>query len=220
MDKMDTQDAPIKMNEVLLHEDEHWLHFATPYRLIVAERLEDVIPALHVIERLMRTNDWYAAGFLSYEASSAFDPALVTYASTGFPYLWFGLYPKPHTLTLPVPKSPKERRHWEPVPDPESYQSAIDQIKQQIATGRTYQVNYTMRLRTDFGGNAWDFFLHLAQTQNNHAAYIDTGRYVICSASPELFFQLDGETITCRPMKGTAHRGRYHTLRIRNKRRR
>ena len=56
-----------------------------------------------------------------------------------------------------------------------------------------------MRLRGDLRSSAWDFFLYLAQSQNHHAAYIDLGRYVICSASPELFFQLDGETITCRP---------------------
>ena len=65
-----------------------------------------------------------------------------------------------------------------------------------------------MRLQADFTGSAWDFFLHLAQSQNNHAAYIDTGRYVICSASPELYFQLDGDTVTCRPLKGTVKRGR------------
>jgi para-aminobenzoate synthetase/4-amino-4-deoxychorismate lyase len=65
-----------------------------------------------------------------------------------------------------------------------------------------------MRLQAHFNSSTWEFFLHLAQTQNNHAAYIDTGRYVICSASPELFFQLDGETITGRPMKGTVKRGR------------
>ena len=39
-------------------------------------------------------------------------------------------------------------------------------------------------------------------------AYIDTGRFVICSASPELFFELEGETLTSRPMKGTTKRGR------------
>ncbi|HOW76910.1 MAG TPA: bifunctional anthranilate synthase component I family protein/class IV aminotransferase [Candidatus Competibacteraceae bacterium] len=34
------------------------------------------------------------------------------------------------------------------------------------------------------------------------------GRFVIGSASPELFFQLDGERLTAKPMKGTAPRGR------------
>jgi para-aminobenzoate synthetase/4-amino-4-deoxychorismate lyase len=41
-----------------------------------------------------------------------------------------------------------------------------------------------------------------------YAAWMDIGRYVICSASPELFFRLDGADLTCRPMKGTVKRGR------------
>ena len=98
--------------------------------------------------------------------------------------------------------------NWQPTIDHEIYDSALAQIKEHIAEGRTYQVNYTMRLQTDFTGRTWDFFLQLAQNQNNHAAYMETGRYVICSASPELFFQLDGSTITSRPMKGTIQRGR------------
>ena len=47
--------------------------------------------------------------------------------------------------------------------------------------------------------------------QGKHKAtytpFIDTGDLAICSASPELFFQLDGTHITTRPMKGTAPRG-------------
>ncbi len=95
--------------------------------------------------------------------------------------------------------------------DRDSYDSAVERIREYIARGRTYQVNYTMRLRAAFDAEPWEFFLQLAQTQNQHGAYIDTGRYVICSASPELFFTLDGETITCRPMKGTVKRGRTTT---------
>jgi hypothetical protein len=44
--------------------------------------------------------------------------------------------------------------------------------------------------------------------QAEYAAFINTGRFVISSASPELFFQLDGEQLTAKPMKGTAPRGR------------
>jgi para-aminobenzoate synthetase/4-amino-4-deoxychorismate lyase len=126
----------------------------------------------------------------------------------GIPYLWFGLYPAPRLVTLPEPAQPKEALSWLPTVDRETYDAAIHQIKEHIAEGRTYQVNYTMRLQAGFKADPWNFFLHLAQTQNNHAAYIDLGRYVICSASPELFFQLDGDTLTCRPMKGTTQRGR------------
>jgi len=230
----------INLNEILLKENGEWLHFSGPHKIITAQRLEDVLPALREIDGLIKVNDWYAAGFLSYEAAPAFDSILRVRApekthlhlrqvqvsgrrersderssrsadearETEFPLLWFGLYPAPRVMTLPKPDSAKETLTWLPSTDRATYNSAIEKIRDYIANGRTYQVNYTMRLGAAFTGDAWDFFLHLAQSQNNHAAYIDTGRYVICSASPELFFQLDGDTITCRPMKGTVKRGR------------
>ncbi len=82
-------------------------------------------------------------------------------------------------------------------------------IKALIRSGDTYQVNYTYRLRTPFTGNPWNFFLRLVAAQDPpYGAFVDTGEWVICSASPELFFRLDGTRIECRPMKGTAARGR------------
>lgn len=208
--------------EVLLRQNNDWLHFSHPHRVIEIQESDDVVPALREIEDLVTNNGWHAAGFLSYEAAPAFDKALITCASTSlldehsslhsvredFPLLWFGLYPAPRLISLPQPASPKPVLSWSPTVPRETYNAAIEQIKDHIAHGRTYQVNYTMRLQAEFKANPWNFFLHLAQTQNNHAAYIDAGRYVIASASPELFFQLDGDTITCRPMKGTVKRGR------------
>ncbi|MCI0551128.1 MAG: aminodeoxychorismate synthase component I [Anaerolineae bacterium] len=210
MDDSSAQNTFTRIHEVLLKEGEKWLYFANPHRVIIAQKLEEIIPALREIERLIKVNTWHAAGFVSYEAASAFDSALRTLPEAGFPFLWFGLYSQPNPVsrignpnynTLPT-------LNWQLTVDRETYNTAIEQIRNHIADGRTYQVNYTMRLQADFTGSAWDFFLHLAQSQNNHAAYIDMGRYVICSASPELFFQLDGDTITCRPMKGTVKRGR------------
>ena len=213
----------IKTNDVLLKENNRWLHFTRPWQIIVAEKLEEVLPGLREIERLVNGKGWYAAGFLSYEAASAFDPALHTHAlssfrdnlsplrtarTTGFPFLWFGLYPEPRAVVLPKPEGSQQILDWRPTTTHEEYDSAIATVKEHIAAGRTYQVNYTMRLQSRFTGSAWDFFLHLAQHQNLHAAFVDTGRYVICSASPELFFQLDGDTVVCRPMKGTVQRGR------------
>jgi para-aminobenzoate synthetase / 4-amino-4-deoxychorismate lyase len=205
-----TEENPlfVRTNEVLLKENDQWLYFSNPHQIISAEKLEDVLPALREIERLIEVNGWYAAGFLSFEAASGLDSALQTKPGTGFPYLWFGLYPKPHIVILPKPQQRKEVLEWRPTIDRDIYETVIAKIKDSISEGKTYQVNYTMHLQANFSGDAWDFFLHLAQNQNDYAAYIDTGRYAICSASPELFFQLGGNTITCRPMKGTAKRGR------------
>ncbi|NWG35120.1 MAG: aminodeoxychorismate synthase component I [Chloroflexi bacterium] len=200
-----------QIHETVLRQDGKWLYFFRPHRVIEIREPEETVSALREIEDLVNINGWHAAGFVGYEAASAFDQSLHTLAretQNAFPLLWFGLYPAPRLIDLPEPVSPQPALTWSPTADRETYNAAIEQIKSYIARGHTYQVNYTLRLRADFDTNPWPFFLHLAQTQNNHAAYIDTGRYVIASASPELFFQLDGDLITCRPMKGTVQRGR------------
>jgi len=198
----------LKVNEVLLKDNRQWLHFTKPQQIVTAQKLDEVIPVLREVEGLIEANNWHAAGFVSYEAAMAFDSVHVTRPANGFPLLWFGLYSAPRIISLPKPAPEKPALSWLPAVDRDTYNATVEKIKGHIADGRTYQVNYTMRLQTDFHADAWNFFLQLAQTQNNHAAYIDMGSHVICSASPELFFQLDGKTITCRPMKGTTHRGR------------
>lgn len=206
------QRGPIRENEILLKDTDTWLHFANPYRLICIHSLADVLPALREVEQLVEENGWYAAGFLSYDAAPAFDASLRVRVNESlnpdFPYLRFGLFPPPEPFRLPEPKTTPGALEWIPTVDREDFHAAIEQIRQHIAAGRTYQVNYTMRLEADFRDESWDWFTSLAQTQNRYAAYLDLGRHVICSASPELFFQLEGELITCRPMKGTTRRGR------------
>ena len=66
-------------------------------------------------------------------------------------------------------------------------------MKDLIARGETYQVNYTMRLEADFDGDPLGFFAAMARAQRSadHLAYLDfgTGRG---SASPELFIRRCG----------------------------
>lgn len=198
----------IQKDEVLLKNNQEWLRFAKPNRIISAAKLSEVRAALKEVERLVNENGWYAAGFISYESAPAFDTALQVLRSDDFPLLWFGLYPEPEIVQLPEVDDGIAEMNWQPSVEREKYNSAIEKVKEKIAAGRTYQVNYTMRLRSETMVDAWKFFLHLAQNQNKYAAYIDTGRHVICSASPELFFKLDGDKIFSRPMKGTVRRGR------------
>ncbi|MBK8128815.1 MAG: chorismate-binding protein [bacterium] len=67
----------------------------------------------------------------------------------------------------------------------------------------------TFPLGASFRGEPWGLFRALTAAQRaNYAAYVDTGRHVVCSVSPELFFRLDGDRLTSKPMKGTAVRGR------------
>ena len=93
-----------------------------------------------------------------------------------------------------------------------TYRQAIAAIKEQIAAGYTYQINYTFPLGAAFSGEPWPLFTQLALAQRGrYAAYVNTGRHVVCSASPELFFQKTDGVLTSRPMKGTAPRGRTLT---------
>ena len=65
-----------------------------------------------------------------------------------------------------------------------------------------------MQMQAPFSGDPWSLFLDLTQAQQGaHMAYLDLGDHVICSASPELFFQQDGDRLLSKPMKGTGKRG-------------
>jgi para-aminobenzoate synthetase/4-amino-4-deoxychorismate lyase len=201
----------IDKNEVLLKSNEDWLHFTNPYRIISVTETSDVRNALREVEKLVEEKHWHAAGFISYEAAPAFDDALQVLNTSDFPLLWFGLYPAPQILqTAKVFEGfhKPQTQIWQPNIDRESYNIAVGKVKEYISQGKTYQVNYTMRLNSESNRREWGFFSNLAQTQNKYAAYIDTGRHIICSASPELFFKLNGERIYSRPMKGTTPRGR------------
>lgn len=204
---------PELTHSIVIHdaEEKKWLQFREPQQIIEANSLEEVVPGLTLVDSLVQRYGIYAAGFLSYEAAPAFDSALCTRPPSSFPLLWFGLYSKPDAIELPLANAVQAVNSLPFVPSigRSAYKQSISQIKTFIANGDTYQVNYTFRLQWPFTGDTWEFFLNLVRAQRaDYAAYIDTGRYVICSASPELFFQLDGRLLLVRPMKGTAARGR------------
>ncbi len=189
-----------------------WLHFEQPRRIITAASLEQVLPALREIQAAVDQHGWFAAGFISYEASPAFDSALTVHPPQpdNFPLVWFGLYSEMRKTVTPPPRTGNyQLGEWIPSVSRETYNAAINQVKEHIAHGKTYQVNYTFRLRNQFTGSAWSLFVDMLNAQApGYSAYLDTGSHIICSASPELFFRLEGDTITCRPMKGTVKRGR------------
>jgi len=214
-------------DQVLLHDAAagQWLRFRDPCQVIEIDRLDEVLPGLRRVEALVQEKRLHAAGFLSYEAAPAFDRALVVREPQGFPLLWFGLYDRPEPIPLehldacalrPSPTCADgpdcpAQRDWTASITQAEYLAAVAELRECIARGETYQVNYTLRLRRPWAGDPWDLFRRLVDAQQPpHGAYIETPRLAVCSASPELFFRLDGQTIMARPMKGTEARGRWH----------
>lgn len=194
---------------VLLQVGSVWWQFEQPDMVFAAASPPDILPTLHTIEQAVNTQGLYAVGFLTYEAAAAFH--LTAHIPTNnLPLLWFGLYRAPKILPqLPAPAHRYTAQQWEPALDAAAYTTALHAIKNEIAQGNTYQVNFTFPLYTPFHGDAYSLFTHLVQAQQaSYTAYFDLGEQVICSASPELFFQLDGEKLWSKPMKGTMARGR------------
>ena len=201
---------PLMYSATLHNADiSQWQKFQNPQQIIQANQLDEVLPALHAIETAVNQQNLYAVGFISYEASSAFDPALQTYPPTDFPLLWFGLFDSVQTITIPPPSQKGfQLGDWQPSLDWETYQQGIAGIKQQIRAGNSYQVNYTFRYYAPFSGDPYQLFSALQSAQpTQYGAYLNIGDYAICSASPELFFTLDGRQFLSRPMKGTVARG-------------
>jgi para-aminobenzoate synthetase/4-amino-4-deoxychorismate lyase len=193
--------------KVVLKHTGRWLHFQCPEKVLRAESLEEVRPMLREAE----ASGLFAAGFVSYEAAPAFDHALKTHPSDGFPLLCLGLYHAPEVLEdiERAPAASFKMGNLEPSISKDEFVSAIGEIKERIAAGATYQVNYTYRLNADFSGDAWAFFHELVHGQRtDYAAFVETDEFAVCSASPELFFSFNNERIVSRPMKGTARRGR------------
>ena len=151
----------------------------------------------------------FAAGFIAYEAAAGFDKALRTHKLKRTPLVWFGLYREVTELPdLPSAKGKFEVGNWEMSVSELEYRSAIERIKRYIHAGDTYQVNYTTRLHAPFSGDPYALFASLCRAQRaRNCAFVNLDRYSICSASPELFFEVDGNRVISRPMKGTIPRG-------------
>ncbi len=197
-------------NHVLLQDSlsGQWLHFNAPETVIVAHDLATVRTALAQVQQWTDAGGW-AAGYISFEAAAAFDAALQTHPANGLPLVWFGLYNSATPLdTLPQSPQPFTLADWQPTTSRADYDAAIQSVHDAIARGDTYQVNYTMRLRSQFEGSGLALFEKLVSAQQaEYAAFIDTDEHLICSASPELFFTLEGNTLKSKPMKGTVARG-------------
>ncbi len=201
------------IGRVVLQDGRRSLLFEDPVQVVSIDKPEDVENALRYITSCVNDKGLHAAGFLTYEAASAYHLATHQSQSDTLPLLWFGLYNRPQELEIMVlPYGEYQVGAWQAAVDWPAYGAAIDAIKSYIAQGHTYQVNYTMPLSASFSGDPWALYSDLTKSQQaQYMAYLDLGRFVICSSSPELFFQREGEQLYSKPMKGTARRGRTLT---------
>ncbi|MBT0893793.1 aminodeoxychorismate synthase component I [Geobacter hydrogenophilus] len=183
---------------------------------ITARTPEEVVPALKRVEEAA-AKGLHAAGFVSYEAAAGLGTGLATHSPGPLPLLWFGVFENRLGIAPRLPGADEceaacETSGWETTLSPEAYQRAVERIREYIAAGDTYQVNFTFSQRFAFTGDPAAYFGDLCRAQNApFCAHLDMGRFHLLSASPELFFELRHGVLTCCPMKGTATRGRWRS---------
>lgn len=185
--------------------------FSSPLCILSAARAEEVPAVLERAEQHARAGCW-VVGFVAYEAALAFDRALQVQDAPhgGLPHALFAVYR--NSDAAPRPRGRHLVGAWHDETRRAEFDAAIAHIREGIAAGGYYQVNYTTRLHAPFSGDALSFFDSLRASQPAaYCAYLDFGPWQVCSVSPELFFhwganQGSGRVLTCRPMKGTAVR--------------
>jgi len=89
----------------------------------------------------------------------------------------------------------------------DEYLEKIGKIKNYIAEGDTYQINFTTKAKFNFNYNLISLFLNGIFNQSaGYSALINTENNYVLSFSPELFFKTDYNSIASKPMKGTVKR--------------
>jgi len=189
------------------YESGGWQVFAEPREILIANSPDEVVEALEKAESAAR-DGFHVAGYVSYEAASAFDPALVHHAAGNLPLLSFGVFDEPQSINIDLQGD--VAISLEPGTSREDYESSLDRIREYLADGDTYQVNFTQQMRGRLQGDPEAVMAQLARAQPTpYAMMIETPDHVIFSVSPELFFERNGTRLRTEPMKGTRPRGRF-----------
>jgi para-aminobenzoate synthetase/4-amino-4-deoxychorismate lyase len=190
--------------------------FCNPQEIVTFTPGEDLGSFwLRLEEKLDR--GYWLAGFFSYEFGYLLETRLgelLLKREIDFPLVWLGTFHQP--LCFRAGRNPFEAF------SPGKYRifnikanigfreycRRIDRIRELIAEGQTYQVNFTFKYKFKFCGDYISFYRDLRSVQPTaYSALLDTGDIQILSLSPELFFRMEVDEIKVEPMKGTASRG-------------
>jgi len=207
----------------------------TPYTgLLFSEPLDEVVcwHAATLDECLARVDalrhqGYYLAGCLSYEAGYVLRGLTALSKETHtFPLLHFFAFKSPQKLTaLDIHQYLDDSDESGILIDSirlnmsaAAYGKAVDQIKQHICWGDTYQVNLTAKYKFNIQGSVHALYRQLRARQKvAYSALMHMPGYDVLSLSPELFFSKINTTLRAKPMKGTMPRAADATCDLANR---
>jgi para-aminobenzoate synthetase/4-amino-4-deoxychorismate lyase len=210
-------------------EQRYSLLFINPLRIYRCPAGRDVAETLEEISK--EAGRHWIAGYCSYEAAYWLEEKFAPLRRRKTPrgdLLWFGVFEEPFIFDhvsggwnrppeIPGNAQAESSRAKDVSPPRTSlrftrrrYFPALRRIKEFIAAGDVYQVNFTYDITVSSPLRPWELYKELRLMQPvPFGAFIKTRGATVASFSPELFFLRQGARIRVRPMKGTARRGRF-----------
>jgi len=168
--------------------------------------ISQLLPTLRQIDEYQSQGYWVAL-LLDYELGHWLEPALGFESQTQTPRLVAHIFRHARNTEPWLPDTDARIIRAEPAITQSRYLKDVKHIQNLIRTGDVYQVNYTFNLDIEISGNPQALYRRLAHANPSaHAVYIEDEQRTVLCFSPELFMQRAGNTLTCRPMKGTAPR--------------
>ena len=185
--------------------------FENPTAVLEARNRREFAEMFAKIDALKREK--YILGYVEYEAWKIFaeqspTPDAPNDASTNAPLAYFEVFDGFRSYE-PSARSGNFEAALSPDLSRRDYDAAIAEIKNRIAAGDTYEVNfaYPNTLFTDCADD-FELFERLAARQPTpFRAFLKNEHLTALSFSPELFFKIECGKISVSPMKGTVPRG-------------
>ncbi len=187
--------------------------FLKPKEIVTIKSLRNLDEKLKQIDDLIRKG-LCGYSLINYEAGYLFEKKLHKFLPKNENLIRFFFYDKKNvqrfkSSEIDFDESEKYKiKNFRLNTSKNEFTKSISKIKSYIEEGDTYQVNYTVKGKFNFSGSYQGLFSILVFNQSaQYTAFINNGKRIFISLSPELFFDMKKRKIFSKPMKGTAKRG-------------
>jgi aminodeoxychorismate synthase component I len=185
------------------------LIFDEPIRMFVAQDADSAWKALAAIE-IALAEGYYVAGYMSYELGYLFEERLAPLLpeKRSVPLIEMAAFRRPQQgPTLDFRKActlSSARPLWSRA----AYRERFQRVKNYICAGDVYQINLTFPFALSCHGDPLALYARIRKEQPTaHGGIVALSDVTVLSWSNELFFEVSGDCVRVRPMKGTVRRG-------------
>lgn len=190
--------------------------FTDPIAILSTNHYEKLPEIFAQIEEYTQKQH-YVVGYFSYEAGHYFRKRKEALPISSSELCRLGVYSRFQEINLFPPDTnhpPLALFHLKTDLSKQEYIQSLLKIKEDIHSGITYQVNFSIRLLFEMGGTSLEVYKTLRS--RFHTPYSALLRFSpnqeFLSFSPELFFKKEKSKVIVKPMKGTGFQGELTKL--------